>query len=165
MRILLGCIIGVSCLILSGSLSKSKSLKVIFNRTSSAPIGFYWVNDSSVIQGDWAIVSHKSDAALRAQMNGYIGMNWPMIKQVSALNGDETCRFGSEIFINNLHVAKALKQSRSGFVFPSWSGCFVLTASEVFLLNDNPNSLDGRYLGVMHLSDLEGRGRLIWKTK
>ncbi len=123
------------------------------------------MNDSPVIHGDWAIVSHKSEAVIWVQKNGYIGMNWPMIKQVSALKGDEICRYGSEIFINNLHAAIALKQSRDGFVFPSWSGCFVLTASEVFLLNDNPNSLDGRYFGVMHLSDLEGRGRLIWKTK
>jgi type IV secretory pathway protease TraF len=65
------------------------------------------------------------------------------------------------VFINGKPVAEALSVAPDGLKLPAWQGCHVLQADEVFLLNDHPRSLDGRYFGVMRVSDLEGTARLL----
>ena len=39
---------------------------------------------------------------------------------------------------------------------PEWTGCVLLDVGHVFLLNENPNSLDGRYFGATNKGDLLG---------
>ncbi len=138
------------------------TVRLVFNRTQSAPIGLYWVMDSPLSKGDWAILSSKSKASKWAQNHGYLGRDWPMIKRVMAFHGDEVCRDGSDVFINEKYVATAQSLDALGRNLPIWSGCYVLGADDVFLLNVHPHSLDGRYFGVMSSIDIDGGAKLIW---
>ena len=84
-----------------------------------------------------------------------------MIKRVYGIPGDEICRSKKAIFVNDRRVVEAQNYARNGAQLPRWEGCFKLKSDEYFLLNSHPNSLDGRYFGSTHASDLDGVAHLI----
>lgn len=153
----------IPCLSFSAGLETPGEL--IWNRTESAPIGLYWLSDDPFTHGRWVVVSVRSEAAQWAQTHGFIGKDWPMIKHIAGVSGDEICRHGTTISINNIAVAKALTASHSGLELPVWRGCQMLNDGEVFLLNPNPKSLDGRYFGVTKVGDLDGVAMLLFEGR
>ncbi|MCR9224177.1 MAG: S26 family signal peptidase [Hyphomonas sp.] len=149
----IGSIASLACL---SALVWEPQERLIWNRTESAPVGLYWLSDDPFTHGRWVVVSARSKAAQWAQTHGFIGKDWPMIKQIAGVSGDEICRHGTTISINSIAVAKALTVSHSSLELPVWKGCQTLNEGEVFLLNSHPRSLDGRYFGVTKVSDLDG---------
>ena len=137
--------------------------RLIWNRSASAPEGFYWRYDRPPTRDDCAVVSPKSEAARWAREHGYTGENWPLIKRVAGLPGDEICRHGDTIFINGEARAEARHQSSNGIELHVWAGCRRLNASQIFLLNDHPASLDGRYFGPTPSAHISGSASLIWR--
>ena len=135
--------------------------RLIWNRTASAPIGLYWLNNDPIARDCWVIVSAKSEASVWAQKNGFVGRNWPLIKRVFGIPSDQICRSKNAVFVNDVHVADTKNFARNGLRLPHWQGCFELKTDEYFLLNEHPDSLDGRYFGATKASDLEGTARLI----
>jgi conjugative transfer signal peptidase TraF len=130
--------------------------RLIWNRTESAPTGLYWLSDEPFTHGRWVVVSSQSAFAEWAQTRGYVGKDWPLLKQIAGMPGDEICRNGSEIRINNQPAAIAKERDSNGRNLPVWSGCSILQADEVFLLTPHPASLDGRYFGPIKQTDLDG---------
>ena len=130
--------------------------RLIWNRTASAPTGLYWLSDEPFTHGRWVVVSSQSDSAQWAETRGYIGKDWPLLKQIAGMPGDEICRTGIEIRINSEPVAIAKVVDSSGRMLPVWEGCSVLQSNEVFLLTAHTASLDGRYFGPIKQTDLDG---------
>ena len=130
--------------------------RLIWNRTASAPTGLYWLSDEPITHGRWVVVSSQSAVAEWAEIRGYVGKDWPLLKQVAGMRGDEICRDGDEIQINSEPVAIAKPVDSSGRMLPVWEGCSVLRSDEVFLLTPHPASLDGRYFGPVNQTDLDG---------
>jgi conjugative transfer signal peptidase TraF len=136
--------------------------RLFWNRTGSAPIGLYGLSDNPFTRGDWVIVSARSGEADWAAARGYVGRDWPLIKRIAALPGDEICREGSAVLVEGIHVAEALDADTLGRAMPVWEGCQVLGRGEVFLLNQHPRSVDGRYFGPTKVGDLGGVLVLLW---
>jgi conjugative transfer signal peptidase TraF len=130
--------------------------RLIWNRTASAPTGLYWLSDDPFTHGRWVVVSSQSDIAEWVEMRGYVGKDWPLLKQIAGMSGDEICRNGHEIRINNQAVAFAKTVDSLGRRLPVWYGCNILQSDEVFLLTAHPASLDGRYFGPIKQTDLDG---------
>ena len=139
--------------------------RLIWNRTDSAPKGLYWLSDDPFTKGRWVVVSASSGPAQWAETRGYIGRDWPLLKQISGVSGDQICRDERDILINGRRVGTARIYDAQGRLLPVWEGCFTLQADEVFLLNWHPSSLDGRYFGATSLSDLQGVAVLIWEFR
>ena len=152
--------VSVSLLALSPVLSSLDVL--VWNRTESAPKGLYWRSDAPLTLNGWAVVSGDAPASLWIAEHGFLARDWPVIKRVRGLPGDEICRDKEAVSINGEPVATALKTDSRGLNLPQWQGCFTLTAAQVFLLNDHPRSLDGRYFGATNLKDVRGSARLIF---
>ncbi len=129
---------------------------LIWNRTGSAPIGLYRLSQAPLAPGRLVALSAESKAATWAFNRGYIGENWPLLKRVAALPGAEICRDNLEIFVDGKHVATALGADQVGQKMPVWRGCITLRENEIFLLNENPRSLDGRYFGATDINDVDG---------
>lgn len=138
---------------------------LIWNRTESAPLGLYWRSDGPLTPRGWAVVSDNAPASIWISDNGYLPKDWPIIKQVYGLPGDDVCRHGGQILIENAAVAAVLESNSFGSALPVWDGCISIKRDEVFLLNDHPRSLDGRYFGATKLRDLEGSAHLLWAYK
>jgi len=136
---------------------------VIWNRTESAPKGIYLITRSEVKAGDWAALSGESATAKWIAENGYLGEGWPIIKRVAASEGDEICRTEEKVFINKSLTAIALGADSAGEKLPRWEECITLQADQVFLLNNHPRSLDGRYFGAENRKNLLGRARLLFR--
>ena len=135
---------------------------LIWNKTESAPKGLYLRQSKAVSAGDWAILKGSSATAKWIAAHGYIGEGWPIIKHVVASEGDEICRDNLTVTVNGIAIAEALETDFYVTALPSWSGCVRLDVTQVFLINDHPHSLDGRYFGVESVTDLSGSARLIW---
>ncbi|MEM6585576.1 MAG: S26 family signal peptidase [Pseudomonadota bacterium] len=136
----------------------------VWNRTESAPKGLYRLSDGPLTLHGWAVVSADAPSALWISSRGYLATDWPIIKRVRGLPGDEICRETLTISINGKAVARALESDSRGQELPVWQGCFTINADEVFLLNDHERSLDGRYFGVTARKDIRGSAVLVWRT-
>lgn len=133
--------------------------RLIWNRTASAPQGLYWLSDEPFTPGRWVVVSGRSAEAQWAEEHGFVGRNWPLLKQIAGLPGDEICRSGVEVSINGKPVATARQRDSMGRALPVWQDCVLLNEGQVFLLAPHPDSLDGRYFGATQRSDLVGVAR------
>jgi conjugative transfer signal peptidase TraF len=142
-------------LVLSGVFSDPAD-RLIWNRTGSAPTGLYWLSDGPFTPGRWVVVSARSDQANWAEAYGFVGRDWPLLKQVAGISGDEICRNGQDIVINNKHAGTAHTADSMGQNLPVWQGCIRLPDHMFFLMNAHPDSLDGRYFGPTHRQDLDG---------
>lgn len=136
----------------------------LWNRTESAPKGLYLRDGGALEVGDWAVVSARAPAAIWIAEHGFLAPGWPIIKRVAGVPGDEICREGEFVFVNNMLVAVALETDSAGRSLPAWSGCITLLEGEFFLLNDHPRSLDGRYFGATKAEDIDGKARLLWSV-
>ena len=136
----------------------------VWNRTDSAPKGLYRLNNSPLTLNGWAVVSADAPSAEWIAGQGYLAPDWPIIKRVRGLPGDEICRDNLRVFINGSAVAAALSVDSAGAELPVWQGCIIVEADEVFLLNDHERSLDGRYFGVTARKDIRGSAVLLWRT-
>ncbi len=136
---------------------------VVWNASASAPIGLYQIEQNTSPEiGDFVLVKPDESLENFITLRGYLPENIPLLKRVAALPGDEICRESEAIFINKFRVADALIFDSRGRKMPSWSGCFTLRSSEIFLLNDPEKSLDGRYFGATELDDVIGAARTVW---
>ena len=138
--------------------------QLIWNRTGSVPKGLYWLSDESFTKGGWVVVSARSAEAQWAELHGFLGEDWPLLKRVAGVPGDEICREGVTVLINGMPVGEAFIESESGVVLPFWSGCRRVAEDEIFLMNAHPNSLDGRYFGISSARDIQGSAILLLRA-
>lgn len=132
-------------------------LKLVWNRTESVPKGLYFVASKGPLErGD--LVAFRADVEDRKwlERRGYIGLDWPLLKLVSALERDTVCRNNLTVSVNGFVVAEALERDGFGRELPSWQGCHTLEEDEIFLIAPHPRSLDGRYFGVQRTKGVLG---------
>ncbi|MDP3461002.1 MAG: S26 family signal peptidase, partial [Hyphomonas sp.] len=117
---------------------------------------------SAPSRGDLVAYQPEPARAAWLEAQGYTGRGWPLIKPVAGLEGDEVCRTGNRIMINGVWVAEALAADSGGRALPAWHGCTSLGPGDLFLLADEPRSVDGRYFGVGDSGRILGSATLIW---
>ena len=162
-RVIVAAVVSCTTAIIGISVFPPSNL-LIWNRTQSAPKGLYYRSNGPLDYGAWAIVSGGAPASIWIANNGYLARDWPIIKRVSGLSSDEICRVERAVSVNGNVVATALETDSAGKELPDWQGCFVVAADEVFLLNDHPRSLDGRYFGATDLNDVAGAAHLLLRV-
>jgi len=135
---------------------------LVWNASASAPIGLYLIENCPLEIGDYALIAPDGTLEKFIAGRGYLPENIPLLKRVAALPGDEICRKGEAIIINETYVAEARIFDSSGRKLPQWSGCITLQTDELFLLNDHERSLDGRYFGSTKADEVIGVAKPVW---
>lgn len=137
---------------------------IIWNASASVPLGLYAVRPAGALEiGDLAVVAPPPALAAFLAGRGYTGPGVPLIKRVAALPGQTVCRRAGLVTIAGTATALARERDRLGRPLPAWEGCRTLAEGEVFLLNsDEPDSLDGRYLGPLPRTAVVGRAIPLW---
>lgn len=161
---LLGTAIPVLALAVASLVSLPK--KLIYNASASVPIGFYWIDQRPILRGDYVYVRVPERVRGLVIERGYLPPNVPLLKRVVGLDGDRICRVADEISVNGSVVATAKKRDGQGREMPDWRGCHILTKQTVFLLQDHPQSFDGRYFGPVDRRLIIGRAtklRFPWR--
>ena len=123
--------------------------KLIYNTTTSAPIGWYAVERKRLLQRDDLVAAFAPQTARNvADMRGYLPDHVPLIKTVWAIGGERVCHDGQWVRVPNRPDISVLGQDGLGRALPVMSGCYRLNADEVFLVsNIISNSWDSRYFG------------------
>lgn len=132
--------------------------RFIWNASPSAPIGLYYVERTQdVARGDLVATAVPPSLAGFMAERRYVPHGIPLIKHVAAFPGERVCRWGPIVTINGKPVAVARSRDRLDRPLPTWSGCITIAWDELFLLNTQPDSLDGRYFGPLPKAGLIGR--------
>ncbi len=153
----------VSVLALAVSGTGSMAVKLAYNGSASAPIGFYWVDGKPAEKGDFVLIRPPISIKTMIETRHYLPPNVPLIKRIAAAEGDVVCSLDRQILIDGVTVAIALPQDKAGRPLPAWQGCAVLSARQIFLLQPYPDSFDSRYFGPVDRSLVIGRAvRLRW---
>ena len=157
-------VFGVTVLsVLSTSATLVPTPRLVWNASTSVPIGFYWRVAGRPSRGDLVLARAPLWARRLAAERRYLPLNIPIIKRVAAVAGDVVCASGDAISIDGRAVAHRLSSDRMGRPLPSWEGCETLGAGEFFLLMPEvPDSFDGRYFGVTERRDIIGRLVPLW---
>lgn len=167
-----GAIVRIAPLVMAGiglsaigfSMISTLPERLIWNRTGSVPEGLYWLSDEPFTKGGWVVVSARSAEAQWAELHGFIGEDWPLLKRVAGISGDEICRDGVTVLINGMPVGEVLIEPVEGVFLPSWNGCRRISEDEIFLMNAHPKSFDGRYFGITSVRDIEGSATLLLRA-
>ena len=134
---------------------------ILWNQSSSAPIGFYWVEQNPLRAGDLAVVRLPGGTADLAARRGYLPHSAYLLKPVAGIGGDRICRLGGNVFIGRAFAARALDADRQARSLPQWRGCRILRSGEFFVVSRTPASFDGRYFGPIQGENVVGRARPI----
>lgn len=135
--------------------------KLIYNASASTPIGFYWLDNRPFERGDYVLVRVPDRVRNLVMERRYLPPDVPLLKRVVGMNGDRICRQSDEITVNGSVVASAKRRDVQGREMPVWQGCHILTEHTVFLLQDHPQSFDGRYFGPVDRSLIIGRAMIL----
>lgn len=133
--------------------------KLIWNASASVPIGLYAVRPAGKLHVTEIVIVRPPDSlALFLDKRRYLAKGVPMLKHILALPGQTVCRTDRTIAVDGSPVGKALDRDSHGRALPTWSGCRVIAAGEVFLMNwQSKDSFDGRYFGLLPASTIIGR--------
>lgn len=150
---------------------------LVWNATASVPVGLYAVVPADRLQVDDLVAAAAPTALARfLDERGYLPAGVPLLKRVAALPGQRVCRDGSAITVDGFATGAALEHDSLGRDLPRWSGCRLVAAGEVFLMNPQVrDSLDGRYFGPVPAGAVIGRaiplyidehrdGRFAWRA-
>ena len=123
--------------------------KLIYNKTTSAPIGWYAVERKRSLHRDDLVAAFAPQTARNlAEARGYLPDHVPLIKTVWAIGGERVCHDGQRVRVLNRPDISVLGQDGLGRALPVISGCYRLDADEVFLVSNTiSNSWDSRYFG------------------
>jgi conjugative transfer signal peptidase TraF len=139
-------------------------LRLIWNATASAPIGFYTVEPADALDVPElvAVMPPEPLAAFMVE-RGYIARSVPLLKRVLGLPGQRVCRAGRTITVNGIEMGEALEHDSLGRDLPVWQGCRVIGDDQLLLMNwEVRDSLDGRYFGPIPAASVIGRAVPLW---
>lgn len=157
-------ITGAGIVLMLVSAAHPPTPRLVWNASGSTPIGLYAVTPRAWADlGDLVVASPPERYRGLAADRRYLPSNVPLLKRVAAYGGDKVCARGQQISINGRPVARRRERDGKGRTMPTWSGCIRLHGRQLFLLNDNPASFDGRYFGVTEGKDIIGKARLLWR--
>lgn len=154
---------GLLIALLGTTLVSTPAPRLVWNASASAPLGLYLVRPGKPVVVKGMVVSHlPSPWRDVAAERGYLPAHIPLVKRVAAGPGDSVCAAANHIEINARPVAARLAADARHRSMPWWTGCRTLRAGQYFLLmEDTPNSFDGRYFGITGEKDIVGPARLI----
>ena len=140
------------------------SRTAVWNITASVPTGLYLIRGKqSVHVGERVAIQPPLELRNLLAERGYLPVGVPLLKRVAAVSGQRVCRFAHGVTIDGKLVGVARSFDRRDRPLPAWSGCFRLAPGELFVMNPAaPDSFDGRYFGVLSMTDVIGRATAIW---
>lgn len=131
---------------------------LLWNASASAPTGLYRVHPlGAPVVGDMVAVTPSPALARVMAERHYLPVGVPLLKHVAARPGALICRRDAAVTIDGRIVATAKRADSHGRPLPVWRGCRLLKPDQLFLLNEAPDSFDGRYFGPIPVSGLIGR--------
>lgn len=132
---------------------------LVWNHTGSVPVGLYSLERSAPDKGDILAIAPRGELRATLENHGALPANRLLLKQLAAANGQTVCRNRTVVTIDGVQAAIAKPATSEGRALPVWSGCRVLGADDVLVLNPHTGSFDSRYYGPIDASQIVGVAR------
>jgi conjugative transfer signal peptidase TraF len=157
-------LLSVGAVALVSSTTEPATPIYVWNASNSVPIGLYRLQPAGrLVVTELVAVRSPEPLATFLHLNGYLPVGVPMLKRVVALPGQTVCRHGLRISVDAIEMGDAKARDGRGRPLPTWQGCRVVSADELFLMNwQSQDSLDGRYFGVLPQSSVIGKALPVW---
>lgn len=136
----------------------------VWNASASVPTGLYAIRGKQSLHvGERVAIEPPPELRRLLAERGYLPVGVPLLKRVAAVSGQRVCRFAYGVTIDGELVGIARSFDRRWRPLPAWFGCRRIGYGELFVMNPAaPDSFDGRYFGVLRMSDVIGRATPIW---
>jgi conjugative transfer signal peptidase TraF len=131
-------------------------LRLTWQLTPSEPQGLYRLRSlpQTLSPGMFVTLPVPATVANLIYTHHWLPPGVPLLKAVAAIEGDTVCIQDDGVWINGTWQAPVFREL-GGVALPVLRSCWTLGANEVFLLSTTiPNSMDGRYFGVLSHRDL-----------
>jgi len=160
-RVLGGLVAGV--LLLCASTLKG-SLRLIYNPSTSAPIGWYFIRRANALRShDIVLAWPPPPAAALADDRHYLPRGVPLLKEIGAVDRQFVCVRDGNVSIDGVPAAHTLRSDGAGRELTSWNDCRALAAGELFLLSHHSDaSFDSRYFGPIRRDAVIGQAIPLW---
>lgn len=154
----------LAVLLVAMPLLLQRAPNLVWNASSSVPIGLYSVRPTSIHHvGDLVVVRPPDALSAFLDTRGYLARGVPLLKHIAGLPGQIVCRIGHTVTVDGVTMGQAVDRDRIGRLLPIWEGCRCVADQEVFLMNwRSVGSLDGRYFGPLSASTIVGRAHPLW---
>ena len=140
---------------------------LFYNPSYSAKIGWYKLRvDAPIVTGSQVAAYAPDWARKLADERGYLPYDYPLIKTVWAVEGDEVCFVNQSVRVPKRPVIAILGQDVLGRDMPQKSGCHVLKAGEYLIISpDVQTGFDSRYFGPVRIDNIVGVVEYLGKTQ
>jgi conjugative transfer signal peptidase TraF len=141
--------------------------RLLYNPSQSAAVGWYRVQPNLPIERGSQVAAYAPERARRlADERGYLPYDYPLIKTVWAVEGEEVCYHNQSVSVPKRPDIPLLGQDALGRVMPQMSDCIVLKSEEYLLISpDVQNGFDSRYFGPVGKANIIGRVKFIGSIK
>jgi len=131
---------------------------LFYNPSESAEVGWYRLRpDEPVVLGSQVAAFAPEWARKLADERGYLPYEYPLIKTVWAVQGDEVCYHNQSVSVPKRSDIPVLGRDVLGRDMPQKSGCLVLGPGELMLLSpDVQTGFDSRYFGPVSRENILG---------
>ena len=131
---------------------------LFYNPSESAEVGWYRLKtDEPVVLGAQVAAYAPEWARQLADERGYLPYDYPLIKTVWAVHGDEVCYNNQSVSVPKRPDIPVLGQDVLGRDMPQKSGCLVLKSGEYLLISpDVQAGFDSRYFGPVEEQNIIG---------
>ena len=131
---------------------------ILYNPSPSAKIGFYKLSQKEPPRIGLQVAAYAPEWARRmSDERGYLPYDYPLIKSVVAVKGDEVCYHKMGVSVPDGSVVPVQLRDRQGREMPVKSGCIILKSDEYFLVSpDVQAGFDSRYFGPVKLENILG---------
>ena len=140
---------------------------LLYNPSNSAKVGWYKLTTNEPPKFGSQVAAYAPEWARRlADERGYLPYDYPLIKTVWAVEGDEVCYHKSSVSVpKRADIALQLRDVL-GRDMPALSGRHVLKLGEYMLLSpDVQMGFDSRYFGPVMLENIIGHVEYLGNSK
>lgn len=140
---------------------------LLYNPSYSAQVGWYKLStDQPIVRGSKVAAYPPEWARQLADMRGYLPYDYPLIKSVVALSGDEVCYHKSLVSVPKYPDIAVQVQDVLGRDMPFMSGCHVLSDGQYMLMSpDVQSGFDSRYFGPVGVENIIGSVEYLGQSK
>ena len=163
----IGLIITAAVVISTRQIIAPPQPRLLYNPSQNAAVGWYRVKPNLAIERGSQVAAYAPEWARRlADERGYLPYDYPLIKTVWAVEGEEVCFHNQSVSVPKRPDIPLLGQDALGRVMPQRSGCIVLKSDEYLLISpDVQNGFDSRYFGPVGKANIIGPVKFIGNSK